>query len=108
MGKGRGRHILVNKNDMPNWSETLESFRTARESWDLLHSHDGLEAGRRFLCSVMLSLHQKVVIRTAALIVHFNVSQRVQEDLRRVEDGQLAVVPNIPHRHDYIPGKSHF
>lgn len=70
MGKGRGRHIVVNKNDMPNWSETLESFRTARESWDLLHSHDGLEAGRRFLCSVILSLHQKLVIRTAALIVH--------------------------------------
>uniref|UniRef100_A0AAQ4RAR2 Integrator complex subunit 10 n=1 Tax=Gasterosteus aculeatus aculeatus TaxID=481459 RepID=A0AAQ4RAR2_GASAC len=39
-GKGRGRHISVNKTEMPGWSETLESFRTARESWDLLHSHD--------------------------------------------------------------------
>uniref|UniRef100_G3Q1H5 Integrator complex subunit 10 n=1 Tax=Gasterosteus aculeatus aculeatus TaxID=481459 RepID=G3Q1H5_GASAC len=45
-GKGRGRHISVNKTEMPGWSETLESFRTARESWDLLHSHDGLESGK--------------------------------------------------------------
>uniref|UniRef100_A0A3Q4AI13 Integrator complex subunit 10 n=1 Tax=Mola mola TaxID=94237 RepID=A0A3Q4AI13_MOLML len=40
LGKGRGRNILVNKAEMPTWSETLDSFRTARESWDLLHSHD--------------------------------------------------------------------
>ncbi|XP_004545465.3 integrator complex subunit 10 isoform X1 [Maylandia zebra] len=51
LGKGRGRHILVNKNDMTNWSETLESFRTARESWDLLHSHDGLEAEFKKICA---------------------------------------------------------
>ncbi|XP_015235697.1 PREDICTED: integrator complex subunit 10 isoform X1 [Cyprinodon variegatus] len=51
LGKGRGRHILVNKTEMPNWSETLESFRTARESWDLLHSHDGLEAEFKKICS---------------------------------------------------------
>lgn len=46
LGKGRGRNIFVNKTEMPNWSETLESFYTARESWDLLHSHEGLEAGK--------------------------------------------------------------
>ncbi|XP_054890106.1 integrator complex subunit 10 isoform X1 [Poeciliopsis prolifica] len=51
LGKGRGRHILVNKAEMPNWSETLESFRTARESWDLLHSHDGLEAEFKKICA---------------------------------------------------------
>ncbi|XP_038152479.1 integrator complex subunit 10 isoform X2 [Cyprinodon tularosa] len=51
LGKGRGRHILVNKTEMLNWSETLESFRTARESWDLLHSHDGLEAEFKKICS---------------------------------------------------------
>ncbi|XP_035983388.1 integrator complex subunit 10 isoform X2 [Fundulus heteroclitus] len=51
LGKGRGRHILVSKADMPNWSETLESFRTARESWDLLHSHDGLEAEFKKICA---------------------------------------------------------
>ena len=45
VGKGRGRHILVNKTEMPAWTETLESFRTARESWDLLHSHEALETG---------------------------------------------------------------
>ena len=36
--------------------------------------------------------------------LHFN---RVQEDLCFLEDGQLAVVQNIPHRHDHIPGKKH-
>ncbi|XP_074505090.1 integrator complex subunit 10 isoform X2 [Sebastes fasciatus] len=51
LGKGRGRHILVNKTDMPSWSETLESFRTARESWDLLHSHDGLETEFKKICA---------------------------------------------------------
>uniref|UniRef100_A0A672J4K2 Integrator complex subunit 10 n=1 Tax=Salarias fasciatus TaxID=181472 RepID=A0A672J4K2_SALFA len=50
-GKGRGRHILLNKTEMPGWAETLESFRTARESWDLLHSHDGLESGEQ--CSLL-------------------------------------------------------
>ncbi|KAM8910088.1 integrator complex subunit 10 isoform 2-T2 [Spinachia spinachia] len=51
LGKGRGRHILVNKAEMPGWSETLESFRTARESWDLLHSHDGLETEFKKICA---------------------------------------------------------
>ncbi|KAF1384655.1 hypothetical protein PFLUV_G00122450 [Perca fluviatilis] len=51
LGKGRGRHILVNKTEMPSWSETLESFRTARESWDLLHSHDGLETEFKKICA---------------------------------------------------------
>nr|XP_040028460.1 integrator complex subunit 10 isoform X4 [Gasterosteus aculeatus aculeatus] len=50
-GKGRGRHISVNKTEMPGWSETLESFRTARESWDLLHSHDGLESEFKKICA---------------------------------------------------------
>ncbi|XP_024139074.1 integrator complex subunit 10 isoform X2 [Oryzias melastigma] len=51
LGKGRGRHILVNKTEMPNWAETLEGFRTARESWDLLHSHDGLETEFKKICA---------------------------------------------------------
>ncbi|XP_030620610.1 integrator complex subunit 10 isoform X2 [Chanos chanos] len=51
LGKGRGRHILVNKSDFPGWAETLESFRTARESWDLLHSHDALETEFNKLCT---------------------------------------------------------
>ncbi|KAM6923367.1 integrator complex subunit 10 isoform 2-T2 [Xenentodon cancila] len=51
LGKGRGRHILVTKTEMPSWSETLESFRTARESWDLLHSHDGLETEFKKICA---------------------------------------------------------
>ncbi|KAJ0050218.1 hypothetical protein NL108_014062, partial [Boleophthalmus pectinirostris] len=51
LGKGRGRHIVVNKTEMPGWSETLESFRTARESWDLLHSHEGLETEFKKICA---------------------------------------------------------
>ncbi|XP_074529997.1 integrator complex subunit 10 isoform X2 [Halichoeres trimaculatus] len=51
LGKGRVRHILVNKTEMPSWSETLDSFRTARESWDLLHSHDGLETEFKKICA---------------------------------------------------------
>lgn len=45
LGKGRGRNIMVNKIEMPGWAETLESFRLARESWDLLQSHDSLGTG---------------------------------------------------------------
>ncbi|XP_056145625.1 integrator complex subunit 10 [Lampris incognitus] len=51
LGKGRGRHILVNKTEMPGWSETLETFRTARESWDLLHSHDNIETEFKKICA---------------------------------------------------------
>uniref|UniRef100_A0A7N8YDK1 Integrator complex subunit 10 n=1 Tax=Mastacembelus armatus TaxID=205130 RepID=A0A7N8YDK1_9TELE len=51
LGKGRSRHIVVNKTEMPSWSETLESFRIARESWDLLHSHDGLETEFKKICA---------------------------------------------------------
>lgn len=56
LGKGRGRHIFVNKTEMPSWSETLDSFRTARESWDLLHSHDALETGKNCLSSLRVFL----------------------------------------------------
>ncbi|XP_077388749.1 integrator complex subunit 10 isoform X2 [Festucalex cinctus] len=51
LGKVRGRNILVNKTEMPNWSETLEGFYTARESWDLLHSHDSLETEFKKICA---------------------------------------------------------
>ncbi|CAL1613266.1 unnamed protein product [Knipowitschia caucasica] len=51
LGKGRGRHIVVNKAEMPGWSETLESFRTARESWDLLHSNESLETEFKKICA---------------------------------------------------------
>ncbi|XP_029703284.1 integrator complex subunit 10 isoform X1 [Takifugu rubripes] len=51
LGKGRGRHILVNKTEMPTWSEIHEGFRTAKESWALLHSHDGLETEFKKICA---------------------------------------------------------
>uniref|UniRef100_A0AAY4E9I2 Integrator complex subunit 10 n=1 Tax=Denticeps clupeoides TaxID=299321 RepID=A0AAY4E9I2_9TELE len=50
-GKGRGRQILLSKAEMPGWAETLDSFRTARDSWDLLHSHEALEAEFNKLCA---------------------------------------------------------
>ncbi|XP_008325281.1 integrator complex subunit 10 isoform X2 [Cynoglossus semilaevis] len=50
-GLGKGRQILVNKTDMLSWAETLDSFRTARESWDLLHSHDALENEFKKICA---------------------------------------------------------
>ncbi|XP_014342362.1 integrator complex subunit 10 isoform X1 [Latimeria chalumnae] len=49
-GKGRGRHILVNKGDLPNSIEILESFKLARESWELLHSQDSLDKEFSRLC----------------------------------------------------------
>ncbi|XP_067314219.1 integrator complex subunit 10 isoform X2 [Pseudorasbora parva] len=51
LAKGRGRHIVVNKTEMPSWAETLEHFRTARESWELLHSHQSLETEFAKICS---------------------------------------------------------
>ncbi|XP_062840980.1 integrator complex subunit 10 isoform X1 [Trichomycterus rosablanca] len=51
LGKGRGRHVFVNKTEMPSWPETLEHFRTARESWDLLHSHESLESEFNQICA---------------------------------------------------------
>ncbi|XP_060757195.1 integrator complex subunit 10 isoform X4 [Neoarius graeffei] len=51
LGKGRGRHILLNKTEMPAWAETLEHFRTARDSWDLLHSHETLESEFNKICA---------------------------------------------------------
>ncbi|KAM9413198.1 integrator complex subunit 10 isoform 1-T1 [Salvelinus alpinus] len=51
LGKGRGRNIMVNKTEMPGWAETLESFRLARESWDLLQSHDSLGTEFNKICS---------------------------------------------------------
>ncbi|XP_077079725.1 integrator complex subunit 10 isoform X3 [Siphateles boraxobius] len=51
LAKGRGRHIVVNNTEMSSWAETLEHFRTARESWDLLHSHQSLENEFAKICS---------------------------------------------------------
>ncbi|KAJ8015384.1 hypothetical protein DPEC_G00025570 [Dallia pectoralis] len=51
LGKGRGRHILVNKTELPGWAETLESFRLARESWELLHLHSCVETEFNKICA---------------------------------------------------------
>ncbi|KAJ8281328.1 hypothetical protein GJAV_G00066250 [Gymnothorax javanicus] len=50
-GKSRGRHILVSKTEMPGWADMLDSFRAARESWDLLHSHEALETEFNRICA---------------------------------------------------------
>ncbi|XP_051514424.1 integrator complex subunit 10 isoform X2 [Myxocyprinus asiaticus] len=51
LNKFRGRHIIMNKSEMTNWAETLEHFRTARESWELLHSHQSLETEFIKICT---------------------------------------------------------
>ncbi|NXS02025.1 INT10 protein, partial [Oxylabes madagascariensis] len=42
-GKARSRHITVNKADLANSIEVLESFKLARESWELLYSLESLD-----------------------------------------------------------------
>ncbi|XP_073493085.1 integrator complex subunit 10 isoform X2 [Phyllobates terribilis] len=49
-GKGRSRHVIVNKNDLANPNEVLESFKMARECWDLLHSSEALDKEFSRIC----------------------------------------------------------
>ncbi|KAE8631516.1 hypothetical protein XENTR_v10001220 [Xenopus tropicalis] len=49
-GKGRNRHVVVNKNDLANPNEVLECFKIARECWDLLHSTEALEKEFSRIC----------------------------------------------------------
>ncbi|XP_078530492.1 integrator complex subunit 10 isoform X1 [Lissotriton helveticus] len=42
-GKGRNRHVIINKTEFPNSAELLDSFKLAKESWELLHSAESLE-----------------------------------------------------------------
>lgn len=47
--KGRNRHIIVSKAELSNSIEVLESFKLARESWELLYSLEFLDKGERVL-----------------------------------------------------------
>lgn len=47
--KGRNRHILINKAELANSIEVLESFKLARESWELLYSLEFLDKGKVYL-----------------------------------------------------------
>ncbi|XP_067153452.1 integrator complex subunit 10 isoform X7 [Apteryx mantelli] len=49
-GKGRSRHITVNKADLANSIEVLESFKLARESWELLYSLESLDKEFTRIC----------------------------------------------------------
>ncbi|XP_059578141.1 integrator complex subunit 10 isoform X4 [Alligator mississippiensis] len=49
-GKGRSRHITINKVDLPNSIEVLESFKLARESWELLYSMESLDKEFTRIC----------------------------------------------------------
>ncbi|XP_078067115.1 integrator complex subunit 10 isoform X2 [Mustelus asterias] len=49
-GKGRNRHIVVNKIELPNSIDALENFKLARESWELLHSQEALEKEFTRIC----------------------------------------------------------
>lgn len=44
--KGRNRHIIVNKAELANSIEVLDSFKLARESWELLYSLEFLDKGK--------------------------------------------------------------
>ncbi|XP_047406794.1 integrator complex subunit 10 isoform X5 [Sciurus carolinensis] len=48
--KGRNRHIVVNKAELPNSIEVLESFKLARESWELLYSLEFLDKEFTRIC----------------------------------------------------------
>ncbi|XP_075717657.1 integrator complex subunit 10 isoform X2 [Rhinoderma darwinii] len=49
-GKGRSRHVIVHKKDLANPNEVLESFKTARECWELLHSSEALDKEFSRIC----------------------------------------------------------
>uniref|UniRef100_A0A8D0GZL3 Integrator complex subunit 10 n=1 Tax=Sphenodon punctatus TaxID=8508 RepID=A0A8D0GZL3_SPHPU len=49
-GKGRSRHITVSKTDLANSTEVLESFKLARESWELLSSVEPLDKEFTRIC----------------------------------------------------------
>uniref|UniRef100_A0A8V0XVY1 Integrator complex subunit 10 n=1 Tax=Gallus gallus TaxID=9031 RepID=A0A8V0XVY1_CHICK len=49
-GKARSRHIAVNKADLANSIEVLESFKLARESWELLCSLESLDKEFTRIC----------------------------------------------------------
>lgn len=92
---------------MPSWSETLGNFRTARESWDLLHSNDNLEAGK---ITHVFTWHKNEFFQfiwkqiLTFKLLHF---YRIQEDLCFLEDRRLALVQNISHGYDHIPSREH-
>lgn len=52
--KGRNRHIVVNKAELTNSIEVLESFKLARESWELLYSLEFLDKGKNMLVVLVL------------------------------------------------------
>ena len=54
--RGRNRHIVVNKAVLANSIEVLESFKLARESWELLCSLEFLDKGKTCLssCAILL------------------------------------------------------
>ncbi|XP_029456983.1 integrator complex subunit 10 isoform X2 [Rhinatrema bivittatum] len=49
-GKGRNRHIVINKAELSNSVELLESFKLAKESWELLHSVESLDKEFTKIC----------------------------------------------------------
>ncbi|XP_019809058.1 integrator complex subunit 10 isoform X2 [Bos indicus] len=48
--KGRNRHIVINKAELANSIEVLESFKLARESWELLYSLEFLDKEFTRIC----------------------------------------------------------
>uniref|UniRef100_A0A673JPN2 Integrator complex subunit 10 n=1 Tax=Sinocyclocheilus rhinocerous TaxID=307959 RepID=A0A673JPN2_9TELE len=108
--KGRGRHIVVNKAEMPGWAETLEHFRTARESWDLLHSHQSLETEFLKICSawktemwIFISFN-KNYLNTFSLTAVFSASHRVHAVVCQMACEKLLEVVSglMPQNHEAV------
>ncbi|RMC13935.1 hypothetical protein DUI87_09018 [Hirundo rustica rustica] len=62
-GKARSRHITVNKADLANSIEVLESFKLARESWELLYSLESLDKGKGQYKKAISSLHHLAALQ---------------------------------------------
>lgn len=60
--KGRNRHIVVNKAELANSIEVLESFKLARESWELLYSLEFLDKGKNMLVLVLFNVLCKISV----------------------------------------------
>lgn len=61
--KGRNRHIVINKAELANSMDVLESFKLARESWELLYSLEFLDKGKNmFVVSVLFNFSYKIIL----------------------------------------------
>ncbi|KAI1238467.1 hypothetical protein IHE44_0013199 [Lamprotornis superbus] len=95
-GKARSRHITVNKADLANSIEVLESFKLARESWELLCSLESLDKDIDMLEEFAYlrtqeggKIHLELLPNQAMLIKHHTVTRGITKGVK--EDFRLAM-----------------